>query len=179
MKRSTNRILTTHVGSIPRPEPLRELLRARRDGQPVDEAELARRVDDAILDVVRRQADAGIDIVSDGEMGKTQFLAYADERLTGFTPAVPDDPTVTGVSQGAPWSRRLDSRREWRAFREYYASYLPDAMPPSGPPSICTGPVAYKGEALLRRDLASFRAALDAVDVEEAFVPAIVPSMVT
>lgn len=179
MKRSTDRILTTHVGSIPRPEPLRELLKARRDGQPVDEGELDERVRAAMVDVVKRQAEAGIDVVSDGEMGKTMFLAYADERLSGFTATSRDDPSITGVSQAADWSRRLDSRREWRAFREYYASYLPVAMPPSAPPSICTGPIAYKGEAILRRDLEGFRAALAGVDVAEAFVPAIVPSMVT
>jgi 5-methyltetrahydropteroyltriglutamate--homocysteine methyltransferase len=179
MRRSTTRILTTHVGSIPRPEQLRELLKARRDGQSVDDALLDARIHEAILDVVKRQAEAGIDVVSDGEMGKTMFLAYADERLTGFTQATPDDPTITGVSQAASWSRRLDSRREWRTFREYYASYLPVAMPPSAPPSVCTGPVAYKGEAVLQRDLESLRTALDAAHVEEAFVPAIVPSMVT
>ena len=179
MKRSTDRILTTHVGSIPRPAPLRALLTARRDGQPVDEDELARCIRDATRDVVLRQADAGIDVVSDGEMGKATFLAYADERLAGFTPSRPDDPNIAGVSQAASWSRRLDSRREWSTFREYYERYLPAAMPPSAPPSICTGPIAYKGEVLLRRDLDNLRAALNAVQVEEAFVPAIVPSMVT
>jgi 5-methyltetrahydropteroyltriglutamate--homocysteine methyltransferase len=178
MKTSTDRILTTHVGSIPRHESIRELLRARLDGQPVDAEALAARVEGAVADVVRKQAECGIDIVSDGEMSKTSFIAYTDERLTGFTPMRPDDPTVPASNTSGSWARRLDTRREWRAFREYYEGYLPAAMPPSAPPTVCTGPIAYKGEALLRRDLESLKAGLDAAGVTEAFVPAIAPGMV-
>jgi 5-methyltetrahydropteroyltriglutamate--homocysteine methyltransferase len=178
MKTSTDRILTTHVGSIPRPESVRELLRARLEGRTVDANELASRVKDAVTDVVRQQAECGIDVVSDGEMSKTSFIAYSDERLTGFTAMKPDDPTVPASNTSGSWARRLDTRREWRAFREYYEAYLPAAMPPSAPPTICTGPVAYKGEALLRRDLENFKAALGAAGVTEAFVPAIAPGMV-
>ena len=178
MKTSTNRILTTHVGSIPRPEGIRELLRARLNGQSVDAEELARRVSSAVADVVRRQAEGGIDIVSDGEMSKTSFLGYTDERLTGFTPMKPDDPTVPASNTSGTWARRLDTRREWRAFREYYETYLPAAMPPSAPPSVCTGPISYKGQALLKRDLENFKAALQTVGVEEAFLPAVAPGMV-
>jgi 5-methyltetrahydropteroyltriglutamate--homocysteine methyltransferase len=178
MKTSTDRILTTHVGSIPRPESIRELLRARLTGRAVDADALAARVDEAVRDVVRRQAECGIDVVSDGEMGKTSFIAYTDERLTGFTSMRPDDPDVPASNTSVAWARRLDTRREWRAFREYYEAYLPAAMPPSAPPTVCTGPIAYRGEALLKRDLASFRAALAGVGVTEAFVPAIAPGMV-
>jgi 5-methyltetrahydropteroyltriglutamate--homocysteine methyltransferase len=178
MKTSTDRILTTHVGSIPRPESIRELLRARLAGQAIDAEALAGRVKDAVADVVRAQAACGIDVVSDGEMGKTSFIAYADERLTGFTSLRPDDPDVPASNTSGSWARRLDTRREWRAFREYYETYLPAAMPPSAPPTVCTGPIAYKGEALLKRDLAHFRSALDGVGVAEAFVPAIAPGMV-
>jgi 5-methyltetrahydropteroyltriglutamate--homocysteine methyltransferase len=178
MKTSTDRILTTHVGSIPRPESIRELLRARLAGQSVDPGELAARVRRAVASVVGQQAEAGIDIVSDGEMSKTSFIAYTDERLTGFVPMKPDDPQVPASNTSGSWARRLDTRREWRAFREYYQEYLPFAMPPSAPPVVCTGPIAYKGEALLKRDLEDFRAALGTVRVEEAFVPAIAPGMV-
>jgi 5-methyltetrahydropteroyltriglutamate--homocysteine methyltransferase len=178
MKTSTERILTTHVGSIPRPESIKELLRARLDGQPVDAEALAARVKGAVADVVRKQVECGIDVVSDGEMSKTSFIAYTDERLTGFTPMRPDDPNVPASNTSGSWARRLDTRREWRAFREYYEGYLPAAMPPSAPPTVCTGPIAYKGEALLRRDLESFKAALHAAGVTEAFVPAIAPGMV-
>ena len=178
MKTSTDRILTTHVRSIPRPESTREHLRARLDGQAVDAEALSARVKDAVSDVVRRQAECGIDVVSDGEMSKTSFIAYSDERLTGFTTMKPDDPNVPPSNTSGVWARRLDTRREWRAFREYYEAYLPAAMPPSAPPTVCTGPVTYKGEALLRRDLENFRAALQAAGLTEAFVPAIAPGMV-
>ncbi len=178
MKTSTNRILTTHVGSIPRPEGVTALLRARLSGHTLDEAQLAARVAEAVAEVVRRQAEVGIDVISDGEMGKTSFLAYADERLTGFVPLPADDPNVPSTNVGGSWARRIESRREWRAFREYYQEYLPRAMPPAAPPVVCEGPVSYKGQALLQRDLAAYKTALSGVRVEEAFVPAIAPGMV-
>jgi len=177
MKTSTERILTTHVGSLVRPESIRALLRARVGGQAVDEAELAARVADAVRDVVRRQAEVGIDVVSDGEMSKTSFLGYTDERLTGFaTSTAPNDPSL--AKTGGVWARRVEARREWRAFREYYTEYLPREMPMAAAPSVCVGPVAYKGEAILQKDLATFKAALQGADVVEAFVPAIAPAMV-
>src|SRR5215510_7862024 len=178
MKTSTDRILTTHVGSIPRPESIRELLRARLAGQAVDPDTLAARVTDAVAEVVRQQAECGIDVVSDGEMSKTSFLGYTDERLTGFTPLRPDDPNVPATNFGGSWARRVDTRREWRAFREYYQECLPRAMPPATLPMVCQGPISYKGQALLQRELTTFRTALQGVNVEEAFVPAIAPGMV-
>lgn len=178
MKASANRVLTTHVGSMPRPESIKALLRARLAGQPVDEAQLAARVEEAVADAVRQQARVGIDVVSDGEMGKTSFLAYADERLTGFVAMKADDSSVPSSNAGGAWARRIDTRREWRAFREYYEEYLPRAMPPSAPPTVCQGPISYKGQALLGRDLEIFKAALRGASVEEAFVPAIAPAMV-
>jgi 5-methyltetrahydropteroyltriglutamate--homocysteine methyltransferase len=178
MKTSVDRILTTHVGSIPRPEAIRELLRARLDGVAVDPAVLAARVKAAVTDVVARQAESGIDVVSDGEMSKTSFIAYSDERLTGFTTLRPDDPNVPASNTSGVWARRLDTRREWRAFREYYEAYLPAAMPPSAPPTVCTGPVTYKGQALLDRDLENLGNAVRAAGLTEAFVPAIAPGMV-
>jgi 5-methyltetrahydropteroyltriglutamate--homocysteine methyltransferase len=177
MKTSTDRILTTHVGSIPRPESIRALLRGRLAGQPIDEDELAARAAEAVTEVVRRQAEVGLDVVSDGEMSKTSFLAYTDERLTGFVPATGTDPSATLAGAGL-WARRVDSRREWRAFREYYAEYLPREMPLASPPTVCEGPITYKGQALLQRDLATLRAALQGVGVADAFVPAIAPAMV-
>jgi 5-methyltetrahydropteroyltriglutamate--homocysteine methyltransferase len=177
MKTSTDRILTTHVGSIPRPESIRALLRARLAGQSIDESDLAARATEAVADVVRRQAEVGLDIVSDGEMSKTSFLAYTDERLTGFAPTAGTDPSATLTGAGL-WARRVDSRREWRAFREYYADYLPREMPLASPPTVCEGPITYKGQALLRRDLSTLRVALQGVGIAEAFVPAIAPAMV-
>jgi len=178
MKTSTARILTTHVGSLPRPEGIKALLRARLSGQPLDKAQLAAQVVEAVTAVVRQQAEVGIDVISDGEMSKTSFLAYAEERLTGFVPMTADAPAVPSSNVGGSWARRLDTRREWRAFREYYEEYLPRAMPPAAPPSVCQGPIAYQGQALLERDLATFKSALPGIIVEEAFVPAIAPAMV-
>src|SRR5215510_6451830 len=178
MQTSTDRILTTHVGSIPRPESVKDLLHARLRGQSIDATQLAARVAEAVAEVARQQAEVGIDVISDGEMSKTSFLAYADERLTGFVAMTADNPNIPSSNAGGSWARRLDTRREWRAFREYYQEYLPRAMPPSAPPSVCQGPIAYKGQALLQSDLATFKAALEGANVEEAFVPAIAPAMV-
>ena len=177
MKTSTDRILTTHVGSLVRPESIQSLIRARLNGETVDEALLAARVDEAVTDVVRKQAEIGIDVVSDGEMSKTSFLGYTDDRLTGFvTTTAPTDPSA--AKSGGVWARRVDSRREWRAFREYYTEYLPREMPLASAPSVCEGPIAYKGQVLLEKDLATFKAALKGAKVVEAFVPAIAPAMV-
>jgi 5-methyltetrahydropteroyltriglutamate--homocysteine methyltransferase len=178
VKASTNRILTTHVGSMPRPETIRALLRARLSGQTIDDSQLSTRVAEAVDETVRKQAAVGIDIVSDGEMSKTSFLAYADERLTGFVAMRSDDPDVPSSNAGVSWARRIETRREWRAFREYYQEYLPRAMPPAALPAVCRGPIAYAGHAPLQRDLAAFKAALRGVKVEDAFVPAIAPAMV-
>ena len=179
MKRSTaNKILTTHVGSIPRPENIRQLLRDRLAGKPFDQAEFDRRVRDAVVDVVRQQVGAGIDIVADGEFGKVSFINYTDDRLSGFKTMPPGDPNAPASSTGASWDRRIDTRREWRAFRDYYAGYLSGAMPPATPPVVCVGPIEYKDEAPLRKDLANLKAAMAAANVDEAFVPAIAPGMV-
>jgi 5-methyltetrahydropteroyltriglutamate--homocysteine methyltransferase len=147
-------------------------------GQAIDAGELAARTDEAVQEVVQRQAVTGLDVIADGEMGKASFLAYAGERLTGFVPLSAANPDIPSSNAGGSWVRRLETRREWRAFREYYQDYLPRAMPPSAPPSVCQGPISYRGEARLQQDLARFKAALQAVDVEEAFVPAIAPAMV-
>src|SRR5262245_11707173 len=134
MKTSTDRILTTHVGSLPRPESIRALLRARLKGEHVDHTVMAARVEEAVKAVVKQQADVGLDVISDGEMSKVSFLAYTDERLTGFVPTTaPDDPSA--AMAGEFWARRVDSRREWRAFRDYYTDYLPREMPLAAPPS--------------------------------------------
>jgi 5-methyltetrahydropteroyltriglutamate--homocysteine methyltransferase len=171
-------MLTTHVGSMPRTESIKSLLRARLAGEAVDDAQLAARAADAVAEAVRQQARVGLDVVSDGEMGKTSFLAYADDRLTGFVPIGTSDPGIPSSNAGGSWARRIDTRREWRAFRDYYEDYLPRAMPPSAPPTVCRGPISYKGHALLRRDLDAFKAALRGVEVQDAFVPAIAPAMV-
>src|SRR2546422_10870143 len=146
MKTSTERILTTHVGSIPRPESVRVLLRSRLGGQPIDEAELAARAAEAVTDVVRRQAQVGLDVISDGEMSKTSFLAYTDDRLTGFvTTTAATAPSAALTGAGGACARRVDSRREWRAVREHYTEYLPREVPLAKPPPAGHGPLSSKG----------------------------------
>src|SRR5262249_56921050 len=102
MKLSTERILTTHVGSLARPPDLFDMLAVRASGQPYDAAAFEARVRQAVADVVRRQAELGIDIIDDGEQGKPGFVAYISERLAGFTaqPVGPHGPT--GPEAGGP-----------------------------------------------------------------------------
>jgi len=178
MKTSSTRILTTHVGSMPRPEIIRSLLRTRASGQQVDDAAFVAPVKAAVAEAVRQQAQVGIDVVSDGEMSKASFLAYTDERLTGFVTLARDNPDVPAAASGASWAQRINTRHEWRAFREYYEEYLPRAMPPSTVPTVCRAPITYKGQKLLEQDLATFKAALQGLSVQDAFVPAIAPAMV-
>jgi 5-methyltetrahydropteroyltriglutamate--homocysteine methyltransferase len=168
MKRSTERILTTHVGSLARPHALLELMRARVGGQPYAEAELARQSREAVKDVVKQQAAAGIDIVSDGEQSKTSFLGYVSDRLSGLE--------VDGV--GVP-ERQID-KDELAEFPEYYADYLGGKAQTMirNPPLVCTGPITYTGHAVLQADIDNLKSALATVSVEEAFMPALSPRIV-
>src|SRR6516162_7236817 len=113
MRRSDDRILTTHVGSLPRPPELLTLLERRERGEPVDERRLEGLAGEAVGEVVRRQAELGIDVVNDGEVGKTSFLTYVNARLGGFEPV--------GGSEASPWA----GSREERSFPEYYANAAP------------------------------------------------------
>jgi 5-methyltetrahydropteroyltriglutamate--homocysteine methyltransferase len=164
MRRSTDRILTTHVGSLPRPPELIEVMVAQDKGQTVDSKSFEASLKAAVAGVVRKQKELGVDIVDDGEFSKRGFAVYAHERLGGLEP--------TGKARPSPWA---DSR-ESRAFPEFYkAEQGAKDRPPTASTMqmACTGPLTYKGEALLQRDLANLRAAVDAAGAEEAFVPAI------
>jgi 5-methyltetrahydropteroyltriglutamate--homocysteine methyltransferase len=166
MKRSTDRILTTHVGSLPRPDDLFELMLARMDGKPGDEAAYAARVRQAVEDSVKQQAAAGLDVVSDGEMGKPSFITYASQRLAGLEKREGNRPS--------PFS----NTRETRDFPEYYQSQVAEQVSARRRRAlmVCSGPIAYKGQAQLKADLDTLKAALKNVSVTEAFVPAIAPS---
>src|SRR5215471_13799398 len=164
MKRSTDRILTTHVGSLPRPHALLDTMRARYNHEAYDEAAWQAQVKQTVAGVVKKQADNGIDVVDDGEMGKVGFFNYVRERLTGFEPGDPDPDPYAGRG------------RELRAFPEYYARYLSRRTGPrisSSNPVKCTGPVTYVGQAALQTDIANLKAALQDVNAVEAFMPAI------
>jgi len=165
MRRSTERILTTHVGSLPRPPELIEVLLAAEGEQPVDPAVYEERLKDAVRGVVAKQVELGVDVVDDGEFSKRGFAVYAHERLGGLTPS--------GHARPSPWA---DSR-ESRDFPEFYVDQTrtPARINAANMQMVCTGPITYKGQALLERDLANLRAAVDAAGAEEAFVPAISP----
>jgi 5-methyltetrahydropteroyltriglutamate--homocysteine methyltransferase len=165
MKRSTDRILTTHAGSLPRPADLLAMGEAMQNGEPVDAAAYGARLVQAVDTVVREQAERGVDIVDDGEFGKPGFAAYVGERLSGFEV----DPKRSGRN---PWARS----HEAQSFPDYYAETA--AATPHPVRMVCTGPIAYRGHEQLQRDIANFRAALGAVTVEDAFMPAPSPATV-
>jgi 5-methyltetrahydropteroyltriglutamate--homocysteine methyltransferase len=171
MLRSTDRIRTTHVGSLARPPALLDLMRAAAQGRPVDPAVLAEAEGRAVAEVVSRQRAAGLDVISDGEQTKTGFYAYIGQRLSGFEPRPGGDP-LAGF------------RAEIDGFPEYYEQYLKGAMTGGMAvpvvPLRCTGPVSYIGHERLARDLDLLRAAVgDAAPdlaADQVFMCAVAPS---
>jgi 5-methyltetrahydropteroyltriglutamate--homocysteine methyltransferase len=168
MQRSNNRILTTHVGSLPRPDDLFELMQARVDGQPVDARAYAERVRAAVKECVRRQVEAGLDIVNDGEMGKPSFITYASARLSGLERREGERPS--------PFAHT----RETAAFPQFYRSAAAEQVSSRRKRAkiVCTGPIAYTGAQALQAELGALKSALADVHATEAFVPAIAPSNV-
>ncbi|HVO95716.1 MAG TPA: cobalamin-independent methionine synthase II family protein [Terriglobales bacterium] len=164
MKRSTERILTTHVGSLTRPPEIIDAMRARVNQQPYDAEMFAENLRKGVSDIVRRQAEIGIDIVSDGEFGKSGFAAYTNERLGGFERR-PGNPGES-VSRG----------KDRKDFAEFYREY--DRLTQSHRPVrwrwVCTGPITYD-PTLVQIDIANFNAALAGVAVTEAFMPVAAP----
>ena len=168
MKRSNDRILTTHVGSLIRPQPLQEFLRARQAGRPFDAKAYDECLCRSVADVVRRQAEAGIDVISDGEFGKSiSWSQYVLERLSGFERR----PVKPGAN---PFQRGADRAR----FAEFYAELDAREEVATRTDSACVGPIAYTGQAELKRDIDNFKAALAGVKVEEAFLPVAAPASV-
>ena len=162
MKRSTDRILTTHVGSIPRPPELLELANFN-SGPPKDLALYNERLHAAVAKVVRRQAEAGIDIVNDGEFGKESWANYIIKRVSGFE-VRPDQ------------LRQLDwLGSDAERFKEYVAEAFPRAA--SGTPTeACVGPIAYRDHESLNRAITALTDGLKGVAVEEAFMTAVAPA---
>ena len=168
MKRSSNRILTTHVGSLIRPQSLQDFLRSKQAGKRYDEAAYQKCLTASVADVVREQAKAGIDIVSDGEFGKSiSWAQYALERLSGFE--------RRPIKQDAnPFKRGADRTK----FAEFYAELDSKEAVATTTEAICVGPIKYTGQAELQRDIDNFKAALKDVEVEEAFLPVAAPASV-
>jgi 5-methyltetrahydropteroyltriglutamate--homocysteine methyltransferase len=161
VERSSERILTTHVGSLPRPEPLLDMMKNGEHGTAMDSA-----VADAVGAAVDEQAAHGVDVVTDGEQGKTGFFAYIGERLAGFEPR-PD-------LRANQWTAEVSS------FPEYYAAYFARAMTGGSvvrpDPLVCVGPISYRGQAAIARQIADLQAALAGQPHVEAFIPATAPS---
>jgi len=163
-----NRILTSHVGSLPRPVDLLDAMRGKYSGEAYDEAAFQRKVTDTVRDVVATQKQLGIDIVSDGEQGKLGFYSYVRERLSGFE-----------LAEREPMEIMMGRSKEVRAFPEYYQRYFAKRSGPrigeSSTPVKCVAPVTYQGMDALNVDIANLKSAMEAAGVSEGFMPAIAP----
>jgi 5-methyltetrahydropteroyltriglutamate--homocysteine methyltransferase len=168
MKTSTDRILTTHVGSLIRPQALQEIMRAKQAGEAYDRAGHEACLRESVDDVVRRQADAGLDVISDGEFGKAiSWSQYVLERLSGFERR-PFKPGVNTFQSGA----------DRKKFAEFYAELDAREGVATTLDSVCVGPISYTGQAQLQRDIDNFKAALKGSKVTEAFMPVAAPASV-
>ena len=168
MKRSTARILTSHVGSLIRPPALQDFLRAKQGGKPFDATAYETCLAQSVMEIVRQQAEVGIDVVSDGEFGKSiSWSQYVLDRLSGFErrPISAD---------GNPFKRGADRER----FSEFYAELDAYEGVATTAESVCVGPITYANPGELERDIANFKAALQQERVEEAFLPVAAPASV-
>jgi 5-methyltetrahydropteroyltriglutamate--homocysteine methyltransferase len=160
------RILTTHVGSLPRPHDLLDMMKTRLSGAAYDQIAYDAKVRDAVFDIVAKQVECGIDIVADGEQSKPGFFTYVRERLSGFEPR--------------PGMKVPFFEAEVSAFPEYYKDYFARAMGGGGvapiAPMVCVGPVSYTGREALARDIQNLKDALVGRSVVGAFMPSIAPS---
>jgi len=187
MKPSRARIMTSHAGSLPRPDDLIELNRARQAREAVDEAGFRARLRAAVTDVVRRQKETGVDIPGDGEYGKSMghpinygaWWSYSFQRLGGLELAgpalldVPPEPPLPGTVRLTSFA----GRRDREIFAAAYAD--PNSGVSTGPlrtiRPTCTGPLRYIGHEAIQGDIASFKAGLAAVGIDEGFMTSIAP----
>ncbi|HEY7242120.1 MAG TPA: cobalamin-independent methionine synthase II family protein [Burkholderiales bacterium] len=170
---SASRIHTTHVGSLIRPAELQQFIRPRQAGQPYDEQAYANCLRASVEAVVRRQIDAGIDVVSDGEFGKSiSWSQYALERLSGFERRSAR-PQEHGFNRGADRARFAEFYRELDA-----AEGPPAAVGASAGVAVCVGPISYTGQAELQRDIDNFKSALGQAGARRGFLPVASPTSV-
>jgi len=160
VNRSTDRILTTHTGSLPRPKDLLRLLLEREEGRLHDEAALAGRARSAVLDVVKKQRETGIAVVNDGEQGRADYTVHVKDRLTGFS------------GESAPWPNP-DAQEfpEWTEMARQLA-------PPFQKRPACTGPVAWKDWAAVERDIQNLKDAAAAAGADEVFMTSPSPGQI-
>src|SRR5258705_599693 len=156
MKRSVDRILTTHTGSLPRPPDSRPMPQARAKGEQVDGHAFAEGVGTVVTECVAKQAEAGIDVVSDGELGKPNFVMYVAQRLSGMEGW--DDQLYTNTDPDFP------------GYEQWYASRGTQYFSPRGRPK-CVGPLKWKDADAVRRDIENLRLALGDRKVSDAFIP--------
>jgi len=191
MRTSSDHILTSHVGSLPRPDDLIEANRAREAGEAIDEPGFQQKLRTSVVEVVRRQKDLGIDIPGDGEFGKSMgtrvnygaWLSYCFHRLGGLDLGGPDmrDMPPRRSRPGEVVLTSFSDRRDRVRFAAAYAD--PDSgittgpRPATGP--VCAGPFTYTGHAAINADIANFKAALAAADAAEGFMTSIAPGSTT
>ena len=154
MKRSNERILTTHTGSLPRPADLVEMIQARENRETSDDASFNLRVKAAVAETVAQQIEAGIDVVSDGEMGKPSFASYVKNRIAGFDSQNPEPRIFTDRAEFPEWNARSSPISTALSVRP-----------------MCTGPLSWTDKAAVQNDIDNFKAALDGADHEDAFIP--------
>ena len=172
MKNSSTRILTTHVGSLPRPQEIMDVMRAKETGQPPLGEERAQQLATllrySVGQVVRRQVEAGIDVPSDGEFAKSSFSNYVHDRLTGFEPD-PDAPDEQSMR---------NAYRDRQRFLDFYQQYDRDIGGASVGTVVCTSPITYRGQDLVQQDIDNLKTALERFSPEEAFIPAVAPGTI-
>jgi 5-methyltetrahydropteroyltriglutamate--homocysteine methyltransferase len=167
MQRSTDRILVTHQGTLPRPDDIRDLMVARAAGQEIDQAKLATRVREEVAEGVQRQIDCGIDCVNDGEMSKTSFSDYVSDRFAGIEPT--DQPYVSPISG-----------RDLKEFPEYFQTrgVLGRGGGLRRVVFACNQPLTYVGQKAVQTDIENFKFALEGKTVTEAYLPAVAPGSI-
>jgi 5-methyltetrahydropteroyltriglutamate--homocysteine methyltransferase len=183
MKSSTDRIITTHAGSLPRPEELPPLIMARAAGREYDKARLEQLLAEGVDEVVRMQVECGIDSVNDGELGKTNFTNYVRERLAGFE--------TRALKPGEASFEMNISKRDIQDFPEYFQTHdffgrpmQPGALPAGGGAvgetryTFCVEPLRYVGQEYVQEDIRNFKAALARHPALEGFLPANSPGTI-
>ena len=163
------RIKTTHVGSLIRPDDVVAIMRRLDKGEAVDPAERQAALEKGVREVVRRQKEAGVDIVSDGEFGKSSWNYYVAKRLGGIEVRPPSGETFAEMPMVAT---------DWERFSEFYAEYFPTEQDFENPGGefAAVGEITYEGGAEIQRDIANLKAAMEAEGVEEGFLPTVAPA---
>ena len=165
MKRSNDRILVTHVGSLARPKDLMEMLMARNDGKPFDRDALAKRTREAVAEVVEKQIQCGVDVVNDGELGKSNFSRYTRERLGGFV----ERPARADFKPTSIFGRDMIE------FTEYFNRGGRTSIGHHARVFYCVEPLKYVGQDEVKTDVDNLKSALQGKQYAEAFLPAVAP----